>query len=92
MVSFFSFVSFIISIRFLLTFAYNQAMSSISIETYNENQLTVEEYVRYIKIRDGLQHMLDNAKIKEALREAEESLMGLNVDMTVKYSFNRKKY
>lgn len=67
-------------------------MSSISIETYNENQLTVEEYVRYIKIRDGLQQMLDNAKIKEALREAEESLKGLTADMTVKYSFNRKKY
>jgi hypothetical protein len=67
-------------------------MSSISIETYNENQLTVEEYVRYIKIRDGLQHMLDNAKIKEALCEAEDSLKGLTVDMTVKYSFNRKKY
>ncbi len=66
-------------------------MSSISIETDNEKQLTVEEYVRYIKIRERLQQMLDSAKIKEALREAEESIDGLTVDLTVKYSFNRKK-
>ncbi|MBU4373836.1 MAG: hypothetical protein KKD69_05360 [Euryarchaeota archaeon] len=66
-------------------------MSSISIETDNEKQLTVEEYVRYIKIRERLQQMLDSAKIKEALREAEESIDGLTADLTVKYYFNRKK-
>ncbi|SNQ62239.1 hypothetical protein [Candidatus Methanoperedens nitratireducens] len=65
-------------------------MSSIFIETTNEKQLTVEEYVRYIRIKDHIQQVLDNADIKEALREAEESINGLTIDLTVKYSINKK--
>ena len=66
-------------------------MSSIFIETANEKQLTVEEYVRYIRIKDHIQQVLDNADIKEALREAEESINGLTIDLTVKYSIDKKR-
>jgi C1A family cysteine protease len=67
-------------------------MSSIFIETTNEKQLTVEEYVRYIKIKDHIQQVLDNTDIKEALREAEESINGLTVDLIIKYSVNKKRH
>ncbi len=66
-------------------------MSSIFIETTNEKQLTVEEYIRYIRIKDHIQHVLDNADIKEVLREAEESINGLTIDLTVKYSIDKKR-
>ncbi len=66
-------------------------MSSIFIETANEKQLTVEEYVRYIRIKDHIQQVLDNADIKEVLREAEESINGLTIDLTVKYSIDKKR-
>jgi hypothetical protein len=65
-------------------------MSSISIETNNENQLTVEEYVRYIRIKEQIQQIIDNANLKEALRDAENSLNGLEVDLIVKYSVQKK--
>ncbi|MCZ7382348.1 MAG: hypothetical protein O8C64_12360 [Candidatus Methanoperedens sp.] len=65
-------------------------MSSISTETSNENQLTVEEYVRYIRIKEQIQLILDNANIKEALLDAEESINGLAVDLIVKYSIKKK--
>jgi len=66
-------------------------MSSISIETCNENQLTVEEYVRYIRIKEQIQRILDEATIKEAMNDAEDSINGLTVDLTVKYSVSKKK-
>ncbi len=66
-------------------------MSSISIETNNEKQLTVEEYVRYIRIREQIQQILDDANIKETMHEAEDSINGLNIDLTIKYSVSRKK-
>lgn len=65
-------------------------MSSISIEASNENKLTVEEYVRYVRIKEQIQQILDNANLKEALRDAEESINGLTVDMVVKYSVKKK--
>ncbi len=64
-------------------------MSSISIETSNENKLRVEEYVRYIQIRDGIQQILDNAGIKGTMRDAEESINGLSIDLVLKFSVNR---
>jgi hypothetical protein len=67
-------------------------MSSISVETNNEKQLTVDEYVRYLRIRDQIQHILDDANIKETLRDAEESINGLSIDMIIKFSINKKKY
>jgi hypothetical protein len=65
-------------------------MSSISTETNNENQLTVEEYVRYIRIKEQIQQIIDNAKLKEALEDAEDSLNGLVIDLIVKYSVQKK--
>ncbi len=65
-------------------------MSSISTETNNENQLTVEEYVRYIRIKEQIQQIIDNAKLKEALQDAENCLNGLEVDLIVKYSVQKK--
>lgn len=67
-------------------------MSSISIETNNEKQLTVDEYVRYLKIRDQILHILDSENITETLRVAEESINGLSIDVIIKYSVNKKKY
>lgn len=64
-------------------------MSSISTEAENENQLTVEEYVRYVKLKENLRQALDK-NIKDMLREAEESIDGLRVDVVVKYSVNKK--
>ncbi len=67
-------------------------MSSISIEANNEKQLTVDEYVRYLRIRDQIQQVLDEANIKETFRDAEESINGLSIDLIVKFSVNKKKY
>lgn len=66
-------------------------MSSISTEAENENQLTVEEYVRYVKLKENLRQALDK-NIMDMLREAEESIDGLTVDVVVKYSVGRKKH
>jgi hypothetical protein len=66
-------------------------MSSISVETNNEKQLTVDEYVRYIRIKEQIQHVLDDANIKETLRDAEGTINGLSIDMTIRYSVEKKK-
>ncbi len=66
-------------------------MSSISTEAENENQLTVEEYVRYVKLKENLKQALDK-NIKDILHEAEESIDGLTIDVVVKYSVGKKKY
>ncbi len=67
-------------------------MSQISIETTNENQLTVEEYVRFIKIREYVNKFIENANIKEMLSDSEESINGLTIDLTINYSINKRKY
>jgi len=67
-------------------------MSSISIEENNEKKLTVDEYVRYLRIKGQIQKVLDDANIKETLRDAEESVNGLTIDMTIRYSVDKKKY
>jgi len=66
-------------------------MSSISIEATNENLLTVEEYVRYIRIKEQIHQVLENAGIEDTLRSAEKSINGLSIDLTVKYSIQREK-
>ncbi len=66
-------------------------MSSISSETINENLLTVEEYVRYARIKERIQQILDDTNVKDALRDAEDSINGLTVDLTIRYSVNREK-
>ncbi|MCX9081680.1 MAG: hypothetical protein OIN83_05740 [Candidatus Methanoperedens sp.] len=67
-------------------------MSLISIEENNEKQLTVDEYVRYLRIKGHIQKVLDDANIKETLRDAEESINGLSIDLTIKCTVNKKKY
>jgi len=67
-------------------------MSSISIEENNEKKLTVDEYVRYLRIKGQIQKVLDDANIKETLRDAEDSINGLSIDMTIRYSVDKKKY
>ncbi len=64
-------------------------MSSISIETSNENKFRVEEYVRFVRIRDQIQEILNNTGIKETMSEAEGSIKGLTIDVIVKISLNR---
>lgn len=64
-------------------------MSSISIETKNENKLTVQEYVRYIKIKDNINEFLDREDVKEMLRDSERSISGLTIDLVVRFSVNR---
>ena len=64
-------------------------MSSISIETSNENKFRVEEYVRFVRIRDSIQEILNNTSIKETMSEAEGSIRGLTIDVIVKISLNR---
>jgi len=67
-------------------------MSSISIEENNEKKLTVDEYVRYLRIKGQIQKVLDDANIKETLSDAEGTINGLSIDMTIKYSVEKKKY
>jgi len=67
-------------------------MSSISIEENNEKKLTVDEYVRYLRIKGQIQKVLDDANIKETLRDAESTINGLSIDMKIRYSVEKKKY
>jgi hypothetical protein len=67
-------------------------MSSISIEENNEKKLTVDEYVRYLRIKGQIQKVLDDANIKETLRDAEASINGLTIDITIRYAVEKKKY
>jgi hypothetical protein len=67
-------------------------MSTISIEEKNEKKLTVNEYVRYLQIKGQIQKVLDDANIKETLRDAEDTINGLTIDMTIRYSVDKKKY
>ena len=64
-------------------------MSSISIETDGENKLTVEEYVRYIRIKELVQQFLDNTGIRDTIREYEEKVSGLSIELVIKYSVNK---
>lgn len=66
-------------------------MSSISIEENNEKKLTVDEYVRYLRIKGQIQKVLDDANIKETLCDAEDTINGLTIDMTIRYSVEKKK-
>lgn len=66
-------------------------MSSISIEENNEKKLTVDEYVRYLRLKGQIQKVLDDANITETLRDAESTINGLTIDMTIRYSVDKKK-
>jgi hypothetical protein len=64
-------------------------MSSISIETCNENKLRVEEYVRYVRIKDNLVQILDKSGIKGTMSDAEDLIKDLSIEVVIKFSVNR---
>ncbi len=65
-------------------------MSSIIVETENENQLTVQEYVRYSSVKEEVEMLIDKAKIKQALCEYEKNIKGLSIDVTIKYTIEKR--
>ena len=67
-------------------------MSTISIETTNENQLTVEEYVRFMKLKEHVNKFIENTNIKEMLCDSEETINGLTIDLKINYSINKRKF
>jgi hypothetical protein len=64
-------------------------MGSIFIETTNENQLSVEEYVRFVCIKEQVEKLMEGVNIKEALGEYEKNLRGLSIDLTIKYTIEK---
>lgn len=64
-------------------------MSSILFETSNEVKLTVQEYVRFVEIKEQIEKLLENTKIKQALGEHEKNIRGLTIDMTIKYTIEK---
>lgn len=64
-------------------------MSSILFETSNEDKLTVLEYVRFVEIKEQIEKLLENTKIKQALGEHEKNIRGLTIDMTIKYTIEK---
>jgi len=65
-------------------------MSTISLETINESSLTVDEYVRFLRIVESLRGMLEKAGIEDFLRESEESLPGLRIDIILRSVIEKK--
>lgn len=65
-------------------------MSTILFETYSEDKLTVLEYVRFVEIKEQIEKLLENTKIKQALGEHEKNLRGLTIDLTIKYTIEKK--
>ena len=66
-------------------------MSSISIESNNENELTVDEYVRLKKNQEIVRNILEKENIYETLQDAERSIEGLSIDIIVKYAVSKKR-
>ncbi len=64
-------------------------MSSILFETSNEDKLTVLEYVRFVEIKEQIEKLLENTKIKQALGDHEKNIRGLTIDMTIKYTIEK---
>jgi hypothetical protein len=65
-------------------------MGSIFIEITNENQLSVQDYVRFACIKEQVEKLMESAKIKEALGEHEKNLRGLSIDLTIKYTIEKR--
>ncbi len=65
-------------------------MSTIIVETENENQLTVQEYVRYSGIKEQVEKLMEDAKIKQALAEYEKYVRGLSIDVTIRYTIEKR--
>jgi C1A family cysteine protease len=64
-------------------------LSSILFETSSEDKLTVQEYVRFVEIKEQIEKLLENTKIKQALGEHEKNIRGLTIDMTIKYTIEK---
>jgi hypothetical protein len=64
-------------------------LSSILFETSNEDKLTVLEYVRFVEIKEQIEKLLENTKIKQALGDHEKNIRGLTIDMTIKYTIEK---
>jgi hypothetical protein len=64
-------------------------LSSILFETSNEDKLTVLEYVRFVEIKEHIEKLLENTKIKQALGDHEKNIRGLTIDMTIKYTIEK---
>jgi C1A family cysteine protease len=65
-------------------------LSSIIFEISNEEKLTVQEYVRFAQIKEQIEKLLENTKIKQALGEHEQNIKGLTIDLTIKYTIEKK--
>ena len=65
-------------------------MSSIIFEISNEEKLTVQEYVRFAQIKEQIEKLLENTKIKQVLGEQEKNIRGLTIDLTIKYTIEKK--
>ena len=65
-------------------------MSSIIFETSNEEKLTVQEYVRFAQIKEQIEKLFENTKIKQALDEQEKNIKCLTIDLTIKYTIEKK--
>jgi C1A family cysteine protease len=65
-------------------------LSSIIFEISNEEKLTVQEYVRFAQIKEQIETFLENTKIKQALGEHEKNIKGLTIDLTIKYTIEKK--
>ncbi len=65
-------------------------MSSIIFEISNEEKLTVQEYVRFAQIKEQIEKLLENLKIKQALKENENNLRCLTIDLTIKYMIEKE--
>lgn len=65
-------------------------MGDILVETENEEQLKVQEYVQYLKTKENVREFLDAAGIEAFLRGAEKSVNGLTVDVIVRFSVEKK--
>jgi len=64
-------------------------LSSILFEISNEEKLTVQEYVRFAQIKEQIEKLLENTKIKQVLGEQEKNLRGLTIDLTIKYTIEK---
>ncbi len=51
--------------------------------------MTVKEYVRFVEIKEQIEKLLENTKIKQALGEHEKNFRGLTIDLTIKYTFEK---
>ncbi len=65
-------------------------MSSIIFNTFNEEKLTVQEYVRFAEIKEKVEKLLDDAKIEQFLCEYEKYIRDLSIDVTIKYNIEKR--